>query len=132
MDQPETLDAAVPGVDKIYFLIGNEPNGARQGLNLVEAIQRSGSSPHIVRHGMLGDPRSRIAAHHREIDAALAKTDLRPTFFTQNVMAGIPTVTKMGQLYWAMDDAKLTMIDIRGIAECATTVLTTDDHEGKS
>jgi uncharacterized protein YbjT (DUF2867 family) len=137
MDRPETLDAAVAGADKIYFLIGNGPNGATQGLNLVAAIQRSGGNPHVVRHGMFGDPRSRIAEHHREIDAALAATDLavttlRPTFFTQNVMAAIPTVTQMGQIYWAAGEAKIAMVDVRDIAESAAAVLTSDGHEGKS
>ena len=137
LEMPETLDAAVAGVDKIYFLISNGPNARRQGTNLVEAIERSGGRPHIVRHGMYGDARSRIAEHHRDIDAALAKTDLpittlRPTFFAQNLIGGAQAVAQMGQLYFAMDDARLAMIDIRDIAESAAAVLTGEGHEGKS
>jgi uncharacterized protein YbjT (DUF2867 family) len=98
---------------------------------------QEGQQRGLFGRGMFGDPRSRIAAHHREIDDALAATDLRvttlrPTFFTQNVMAGIPTVSQMGQLYWAAGEAKIAMVDVRDIAESAAAVLTSDGHEGKS
>ena len=116
--------------------MGNDETGGQQGLNLVEAIKRSGGRPHIVRHGAFGDPRSRIVTHHETIDAALAVsglpvTTLRPTFFAQNVLGAAQAITETGMLYWPMDDAKLAMIDIRDIAECAAKVLTTDGHEGK-
>ena len=135
MEKPETLDAAVAGVDKIYFLTSNSPNGGQHGINLIDAVKRSGGRPHIVRHGMFGDSRSRIFTIHERVEAALAEsglpvTTLRPTFFMQNTMAGAQTVASAGQLYWAMDDAKLAMIDIRDIAECAAAVLTSDGHVG--
>ena len=41
-------------------------------------------------------------------------------------------VASAGQLYFAMDHAKLAMIDIRDIAECAAAVLTSDGHVGES
>ena len=137
LDRPETLDAAVAGVDKIYLLTDNRPNGGQHGINLIDAVKRSGGRPHIVRHGMFGDSRSRIHSLHDQVEAALAEsglpvTTLRPTFFMQNTLAGAQTVASAGQLYFAMDDAKLAMIDIRDIAECAAAVLTSDDHVGES
>ena len=137
LEKPETLDAAVAGVDKIYLLIDNGPNGAQHGINLIDAVKQSGGPPHVVRHGMFGDSRSRINTQHEQLAAVLAEsglpvTTLRPTFFTQNILAGTQTVASAGQLYWAMDDAKLAMIDIRDIAECAAAVLTSDGHVGKT
>lgn len=136
LDKPETLGAALEGVDQIYFLTGNGPNGGQQGLNLVDAITRSGSKPYIVRHSMFGDPRSRIATHHQQIEAALEKSGLpvakvQPTFFMQNTLGGAEAVASTGQLYFAMNDAKLAMIDIRDIAESAAVVLASDEHVGK-
>ena len=101
--------AAVAGADKIYLLISNGPNGAQHGINLIEAVKRSGGRPHIVRHGMFGDSRSRINTHHEQVAAVLAEsglpvTTLRPTFFMQNTLAGAQTVASAGQLYWAMDE----------------------------
>ena len=137
LDKPETLDAAVAGVDKIYLLTDNRPNGGQHGINLIDAVKRSGGRPHIVRHGMFGDSRSRIHSLHDQVEAALAEsglpvTTLRPTFFMQNTLAGAQTVASAGQLYFAMDDAKLAMIDIRDIAECAAVVLTSEGHVGES
>ena len=137
LEKPETLDAAVADVDKIYLLIDNGPNGAQHGINLIDAVKRSGGQPHVVRHGMFGDSRSRINTQHEQLAAVLAEsglpvTTLRPTFFMQNILAGAQTVASAGQLYWAMDDAKLAMIDIRDIAECAAAVLTSDGHIGKT
>ena len=137
LEKPETLDAAVAGVDKIYILLGNGPNGAQHGINLINAVKQSGGRPHVVRHGMFGDSRSRINTQHEQVAAALAEsglpvTTLRPTFFMQNTLAGAQTVASAGQLYWAMDDAKLAMIDIRDIAECAAAVLTSDGHVGEA
>lgn len=138
LEAPETLDAAVAGVDRIYLLTtGNTPNAGQHGINLVDAVKRSNGRPHMVRHGMFGDPRSRIFIGHQQIEAALAEsglpvTILSPTFAMQNTMAGAQTVASAGQLYWAMDDAKLAMIDLRDVAECAAAVLTSDGHVGKN
>ena len=137
LEKPETLNAAMAGVDKIYLLLANGPNGAQQGINLIDAVKRSGGRPHVVRQGMFGDSRSRLSTQHEQVAAALVEsglpvTTLRPTFFMQNTLAGAQTVASAGQLYWAMDDAKLAMIDIRDIAECAAAVLTSDGHVGES
>ena len=137
LEKLETLDAAVAGVDKIYLVTGNGPNGGRHGVNRIDAVKRSGGQPHIVRQGMFGDSRSRIYSLHEQVEAALAEselpeTTLRPTFFMQNTLAGAQAVASAGQLYFAMDDAKLAMIDIRDIAECAAAVLISDGHVGES
>jgi uncharacterized protein YbjT (DUF2867 family) len=136
LEKPETLDAAVADVDKIYLLVSNGPNGTLQGTNLIAAVKRSGGRPHIVKHGMFGDSRSRIYDQHAEVATALDEsglpvTTMRPTFFMQNMLGGAQAVASAGQLYFAMDDAKLAMIDIRDIAESAAAVLTSDGHVGK-
>ncbi len=60
LEKPETLDAAVSGVEKIYLINSNGPNGGQHGINLIAAVKRSGGQPYIVRHGMFGDSRSRL------------------------------------------------------------------------
>ena len=137
LEKPETLDATVVGVDKIYLLTDNGPNGGQHGVNLIDAVMRSSGRPHIVRHGMFGDSRSRIFTGHEEVEAALAEsglpvTILGPTFAMQNTMMAAQTVASAGQIYWAMDDAKLAMIDLRDVAECAVAVLASDDHVNKN
>ena len=137
MEKPETLDAVVAGVDKIYLLTDNGPNGGQHGVNLIDAVKRSSGRPHIVRHGMFGDSRSRIFTGHKQVEAALAEsglpvTMLGPTFAMQNTMMAAQTVASAGQIYWAMDDAKLAMIDLRDVAECAVAVLASDSYVGEN
>ena len=137
MEKPETLDAAVAGVDKIYLLTDNGSNGGQHGVNLIDAVKRFSGRPHIVRHGMFGDSRSRIFTGHQQVEAALAEsrlpvTILSPTFAMQNTMMAAQTVASAGQIYWAMDDAKLAMIDLRDVAECAAAILASDAHIGEN
>ena len=85
---------------------------------------------------MFGDSRSRIFTGHKQVEAALAEsglpvTILSPTFAMQNTMMAAQTVASAGQIYWAMDDAKLAMIDLRDVAECAVAVLASDSYVGE-
>jgi uncharacterized protein YbjT (DUF2867 family) len=137
LDKPETLDAAVKGVEKIYLLTWNGPTQARQVLNVVEAAKRSGGEPHIVRHSAWGSEKSRIIQQTNEAEAALkasglAWTILRPTFFMQNTLMAAQTVKSDGVIYWDWNNGKAGMIDIRDVVEAAAAVLTGGGHEGKS
>jgi uncharacterized protein YbjT (DUF2867 family) len=50
LENPETLDAAVVGVDKVYLLTDNGPNGGQHGINLIDAVKRSNGRPHMGRN----------------------------------------------------------------------------------
>lgn len=134
LDDPSSLTDAVAGVDKIYLVTWNGPTAEQQRKNLVEVAKRSGM-PHVVVGGALGPP-SRItdalAAANEYLKASgLPWTILQPTFFMQNVMAATATIAH-GQLYWDLGDGRVPAIDVRDIADCAVSVLTSDGHEGKS
>ncbi len=134
LDQPATLTDAVAGVEKIYLVTWNGSTAEQQRKNVIDAAQESGT-PHIVMGGALGAG-SRII---QQLDAANAHlkasglpwTILQPTFFMQNVMSAKETIAQ-GQLYWDLGEGRVPAIDIRDIAECAVSVLTTDGHEGKT
>ncbi len=49
----------------------------------------------------------------------------------QNLMAAKSTMAQ-GQLYWDLGNGRLPAVDIRDIADCAVSVLTSDGHEGKT
>lgn len=134
LDDPASLAQAVAGVDKIYLVTWNGPTAEQQRKNVVDAARQAGR-PHVVVGGALG-PSSRIIS---QIDAAnlylkqsgLAWTILQPTFFMQNVMAAKATIAQ-GQLYWDLGDGRVPAIDIRDVADCAASVLTSDGHVGKT
>ena len=136
MERPETLKAAVAGVDKIYLLSSNGQTGAQQARNVVKSANAAGR-PYIVRQSGYGTSKCRIIQQHEEIENELEQSGLpytvvKPTFFMQNTMMAAQTVASHGAVYMPMKDGRLGMIDIRDVADVALKVLTSEGHEGKT
>jgi uncharacterized protein YbjT (DUF2867 family) len=136
LDQPETIEPAVEGVDKIYLLTWNGPNEVQQAESLLKAGERGGN-PHIIRHSAWGPEKSRIIKHHDHIEKTVKASNLpwtllKPTFYMQNTMMAARTIASDGVIYWDMKDGKLAMIDVRDIVDAGVAVLTGSGHEGKS
>ena len=71
---------------------------------------------------------------HSEADAklqasGLAFTILRPHFFMQNLFMSAGTIGQEGKMYWGMGDGKMSMIDVRDIADVAAKVAIDDEHD---
>ena len=136
LDQPDSIKAAVEGVDKIYLLTWNGPTQLQQVRNVVEVAKQAGK-PHIVRHSMWGSERSRIVQQGDEAEETITSSGLpwtliKPTFFMQNTMMAAQTIASDGVIYWDVDGGKIGMIDLRDIVDAAVAVLTGQGHEGKS
>jgi uncharacterized protein YbjT (DUF2867 family) len=136
LDQPETIIPAVKGVDKIYLLTWNGPTQLQQAENVIKAASEAGN-PHIVRHSMWGPENSRIIQQGLKVEeiiksSGLPWTILKPTFYMQNTLMAVQTISAQGNIYWDMKEGKLGMIDIRDIADAAFAVITGTGHEGKS
>ena len=116
------------------------PDQIEQANAITAAAQRSQTKPHVVRLSVIKSSTSAptpISVQHGEIDnvlraSGLPVTFLKPHFFMQNTLMGASTVGDHGNLYHAMGEGKLGMIDARDIANVAVEVLTTEGHEGKS
>jgi uncharacterized protein YbjT (DUF2867 family) len=136
LDKPKTVLPAVKDVDKIYLLTWNGETQLQQAENVIKAAKQAGN-PHIVRHSMWGSENSRIIKQGYQIDEMIKSsgmpwTILKPTFYMQNTMMAAQTISSDGVIYWDMKDGKLSMIDVRDIADSAFAVLTGEGHEGKS
>jgi len=75
LGKPDSLAAAVAGVDRIYMCLFNGPEQANHGRNLIAAARRSGR-PHIVYHAASGSDRSRIIRHIIEVETELRASGL--------------------------------------------------------
>lgn len=136
LDKPETIRAAVNGIDKIYLLTWNGESQLQQAENFLNEISRSGN-PHIIRHSMWGPENSRIIKQGYKIEEMIKSsgmpwTILKPTFYMQNTMMAAQTIASDGVIYWDMKDGRLGMIDVRDIADAAFGAITQSGHEGKS
>ncbi|MDJ0907266.1 MAG: SDR family oxidoreductase [Woeseiaceae bacterium] len=138
-NQPDTLEAAFAGCDKLFLLGPNALNQTELELNAVAAAQSAGVQ-HIVKQSVLGaEGESYSLAHiHRPVEKAieasgLAWTFLRPNSFMQNVETFMSeSIRAEGVFYSASGDAKIAHVDVRDIAAVAVQALTDANHEGKA
>jgi uncharacterized protein YbjT (DUF2867 family) len=138
LSKPETLAAALKGVDVALLLAGPTPDQLQQELNFVEAAERAGL-PRIVKFSaMTASPQSasRFPRTHGQVEERIKQTDiawtfLRPTFFSQNLL-GLAGMVKQGTIYQPAGVGKSSLVDVRDIASVAVQTLLKPGHEGNA
>ncbi len=139
VEKPETWDAALHGMDKVFLLSPEGPQMAALHSELADAAKRAGVR-HLVRMSILfSDPDSPlvIGKWHGEADENVAAsgvpyTIIRPVYFMQNMLGSASMIASEGTFSGAMGDGKVGFIDTRDIGNVAATVLVSDGHEGKT
>ena len=135
---PETLDAALEGVEHVFLLTPPDPRQPEWEKNVVRAAQRAGVS-HVVKQSVQGadaDSPIRIGRIHGGCErllegSGMGWTFLRPNLFMQTTLAFAPQVAADGRFYAPLTEAKTSMIDARDVAAVAARALTEEGHEGK-
>ena len=135
-NHPHTLRAAFDACDTLFLLGPNALNQTELELNAVEAAKAAGVR-YIVKQSVMGaaEEAYSLAKIHRAVEKAietsgLAWTFLRPNSFMQNAVTFMgPTIRAEGAFYSASDQARISHIDVRDIAEVAVAALTTEAHE---
>jgi uncharacterized protein YbjT (DUF2867 family) len=133
LDRPETLEAALAGVDRVFLLTRQSVRQPHQERNLIDAAARAGAR-HLVKLSVFrADERSplRIARQHRDIERALERSGLsytivRPVFLMQNLFG----MLHGGAIRTAAEDGRLAMVDARDVAAVAAAALTGRGHDG--
>ncbi len=139
VEKPETWNAALQGVDKVFLLSPEGPQMAELHGKFADAAKRAGVG-HLVRMSILvSNPDSPLAIGkwHGEADQNVANSGvphiiIRPAYFMQNVIGSARMIASDGVFPGAMGDGKVGVIDTRDIGNVAATVLTSADHEGKT
>jgi uncharacterized protein YbjT (DUF2867 family) len=138
LDAPVTLDAAMAGVDRVFFVSAVDRQFPRRFKNFLTAARRAGT-PRVVKLSALGagsDSASELIRQHTETDARLAAsglpfTVLRPNSFHQNLLRSAGTIKDHGAFYRPVRDARQSLVDVRDIADVAVAALTGSGHEGR-
>ena len=135
---PQSLRAALQGVDKVFLVAGGAPNQTELEINVVHAAKDAGVT-HLVKLSVWGAETEAFsfAKVHRPVERAieesgLAWTFIRPNGFMQNTVNYMPTIKSEGKLYQPAGDTKISHVDVRDIAAVAVKVLTEPGHEGKA
>ena len=138
-DLPETLPAALEGVDELFLLVPSSSRAEVQQLQFIDAAKRNGVK-HIVKLSQLGaalNSPGRFQRCHAVVEdyireSGFAYTFLRPNLFMQRLLDSRSGISSQGVFYAAAGTAKISAIDARDIAAAAAQVLTEYGHEGET
>ncbi len=136
-DQPETLEAALRGVEKAFLLTPVAERSVHWQRAFIEAARRA-KVRHVVKFsGMGADSRTapELLRLHGETDDSLRNsgvpfTILRPNSFHQNILSSVDTIKAQGVFYLPLKNAPQSCVDIRDINAVAARVFTSSGHEG--
>ena len=139
--EPETVREALNGVDKLFLLTPDVPNAADLASNVVIEAKKAGIR-HIMKQSVMG---ANLEADvgtmrlHRQAEKVIEQsgipfTFLRPNEFMQNfVNFHSPSIRGNNAFYVPLEDAKVSLVDVRDIAAVAVKSLTDEDrHKNKT
>ena len=139
MTRPETLTAALAGVDRILLISSPDQEMAERQSTFIDAARKA-EVRHIVKFSGLSaadvDTPFVFGSMHADIErhlegSGLAWTHLRPSQFMTEYLREVPTILAQGGLFLPLEDARLVPVDVVDIAKAAVALLTTPGHEGR-
>ena len=137
--KPETLDAALAGVDTLMLVSSSEVGQrAAQHHNVIEAAKKAGVG-RIVYTSLLRADTSTLdlAEEHRATEKEIKEsgipyTILRNGWYTENYTGSIAGAIAGGAFLGSAKDGKISSATRADLAEAAVVVLTGSGHEGKT
>ena len=136
--QPETLLAALQGIEKAFLVTANDPRQVEMESNFIDAAQKVGVR-HIVKLSVMGagELSSTFQKWHLQVEqhleaSGMAWTHLRPNMLMQNMRWFAQTIAQQGAFYNTVGDVKISHVDARDVAAVAAVCLSEPGHENKS
>jgi NAD(P)H dehydrogenase (quinone) len=137
-EDADALVSAADGTDAIYHICPNvSPHEIAYARSVIAAAKAAGV-PRFVYHSVL-HPQVEAMPHHwaklrveeQLLASGLAVTILQPTAYMQNILAGCRSIIEEGiyRVPYPID-TRISLVDLRDVAEAAARVLTEDGHVG--
>lgn len=140
-NEPETVREALNGVDKLFLLTPDVPNAADLASNVVIEAKKAGIKQ-IVKQSVMGAALEADVGTmrlHRQVEKFIEQsgipfTFLRPNEFMQNfINFHSPSIKGNNAFYIPLEDAKVSLVDVRDIAAVAVKSLIDEDkHKNKT
>jgi len=139
LTDPESVRAAVQGVDKLFLLNAVVADELTQALTTYGIAKRSGIK-HVTylsvykadRFGDVPHFASKLAVENALRQFGVPYTILRPAYFFQNDLTLKPLLQQIGVYPMAIGTADISAIDSRDVAEAAAVTLIEQYHEGQT
>lgn len=140
LEKPESLAAAMKGVDKVFLLTPFSDRQVELGKRIVDAAKTAGVK-HIVKLSAFGaeiEPGITLGRWHREVEKAIeasgiAWTFIRPNNFFENFVNYYPP-DKEGAIYLPWGNGACSFVDGRDVGACIASALAASgtEHHGKA
>jgi uncharacterized protein YbjT (DUF2867 family) len=134
-----SLAVALRGVESVYLVCSPIPDLPQLEGKVVDACQSAGVRRIVLNSALgAGDYPKSFPAWHRKVEDKLTATKLaycilRPNSFLQNIIAFYAsTIRSQGAFYAAMENARVSYLDVRDIAAVAAKALQGGEHDGKT
>jgi uncharacterized protein YbjT (DUF2867 family) len=139
MARPETLAAALQGVERAMLISSSVPEMLDVQSNFIAAAAKAGVRHVVKLSGIMPELDSpfRFARMHGEAEkrleaSGMAFTHLRAGEFMPSYFRQVPSILSKSAMFLPMEDQKIACIDIDDIAAVAAEALTKPGHEGKT
>lgn len=137
-NQPETMTAALAGVDRLVLISGNEiGQRARQHFNVIEAAGKAGVEWIVYTSLLHADSTTlNLAGEHMTTEEALKAsginyTILRNGWYTENYTGSIGGALAGGAFIGSADNGKISSAARVDYGEAAAVAITDESHKGK-
>lgn len=137
--KPETIATSLRGIEKVFLVAPSAPNQPELEGNVTDAAKKAGVK-HLVKLSVIGaaGKGGTFMGWHRQAEEKIEASGVPFTFlrcngFFQNMInynAG--TIQSKNAFYSAMQDARVSHVDLRDIGAVAVKALTNAGHEGKA
>jgi uncharacterized protein YbjT (DUF2867 family) len=138
-DKPDTLDAALAGVERTLLLSAVDEHLVEREARFVECAKKAGVR-HLVKFSAIGAHPAASFTFGRQhgrserfiLDSGLAFTFIQPNFFMQNLLWSADMIKARGEFYSTLGVAPVSHVDARDIASVVATTLAEpiDRHAG--
>lgn len=133
-----SLATALQGIERAFLLTNSSEQAEKQQLDFVAEAQRAGVQ-HIVKLSQFAaDANSpvRFLRYHAVVEQSIRESDmtftfLRPNLFMQGLLGFRSSIVEQDNIFAAVGDASISLVDVRDIAAVAAAALVEPGHEGK-
>lgn len=138
-DDAGSLRSALEGIQKAFLVTPSSEKVEEQQLRFVKLADEAGVK-HVVYLSQLHaapDSPVRFLRYHAKVEEALLDsgmkfTNLRPNLYMQGLLLFKDMIIEKGQIAAPIAGARISLVDVRDIADVAAAALTQPGHEQKT
>jgi uncharacterized protein YbjT (DUF2867 family) len=138
-DDPASLESALDGVTRAYLVTPSSAAAEEQQVRLAELAARAGVLQIVLlsQYASAEDSPVRFLRYHAAVERRIRElgvgyTFLRPNLFMQGLLGFASTIASDGAFFAPIGVTRVSMVDVRDIADVAAAALTEPGHLGQT